>query len=184
MAIMPAALDSPTVIRSHVLVPAFALMGVALALVACDPAAAPPTPPISPGSSAAPREVNIIARDWSFQPATVDVVAGETVLLHVVNGGLTVHEAVVGDDAVQDAWEKAEAAAAVGAKPGPTPRVSLDPSVGGLRGVVGSGQRVDQLRKGPAEEPPGGLVVGCHIPGHWDRGMVVPIRFVESGAVP
>ena len=184
MAITLATLDSPTVIRSRTLAPAVALACVALALVACDPAAVPPTPPISPGSSSAPREVNIIARDWTFQPATVDVVAGETVLLHVVNGGLVTHEAVIGDDAVQDAWEEAEAAAAVGQKPGPTPTVSLDPSVGGLRIVVGSGQRVDQLWTVPAEDPSGGLVVGCHIPGHWDRGMVVPVRFVQQGAAP
>jgi uncharacterized cupredoxin-like copper-binding protein len=170
------------VIRS----PVSALLAVvALATFAgCDPAAAPPTPPISPGTSDAPREVNIIARDWSFQPATVDVVAGETVLLHVVNGGLDVHEAVIGDDAVQDAWETAEATAAVGQGPGPTPRVSLDPSVGGLRIVVGSGQRVDQVWTVPAAEPQGGLVVGCHIPGHWAGGMVVPVRFVQPGTPP
>jgi uncharacterized cupredoxin-like copper-binding protein len=184
MTITLVTLDSPTVIRSLLVVPALALVSVALALVACDPTAAPPTPPISPGSLAEPREVNIIARDWSFQPATVDVVAGETVLLHIVNGGLTVHEAVIGDDVAQDAWEAAEAAAAVGARPGPTPRVSLDPSVGGLRIVVESGQRVDQLWTVPAAEPSGGLDVGCHIPGHWDRGMVVPVRFVQPGAAP
>src|SRR6187402_3111535 len=106
-----------------------------MCLAACDPSAPPPTPPISPGTAAAPREVNVIARDWSFQPAAVDVVAGETVLLHVVNGGLDIHEAVIGDGAAQDAWEQAEAsaAAAAGQRPGPTPRVSLDPSIGGLR---------------------------------------------------
>jgi uncharacterized cupredoxin-like copper-binding protein len=184
MTITLVTLDSPTVTPSRLLAPSLVLACAAALLVACDPAAIPPTPPISPGSSAAPREVNIIARDWSFQPARVDVVAGETVLLHVVNGGLTVHEAVIGDDVAQDAWEAAEAAAAVGAKPGPTPRVSLDPSVGGLRIVVESGQRVDQLWTVPAEEPSGGLVVGCHIPGHWDRGMVVPVGFVQPGAAP
>lgn len=177
-----ATLDSPNVIRS--LACSLLAAAFAAALGACEQAAAPPTPPISPGTSAAPREVNIIARDWSFQPATVDVVAGETVLLHVVNGGLDVHEAVIGNDAVQDAWEQAEAAAAVGQAPGPTPRVSLDPSVGGLRIVVGSGQRVDQVWTVPAEEPAGALVVGCHIPGHWARGMVVPIRFVQPGTLP
>ena len=60
---------------------------------------------------------------------------GETVLLHVINGGLEVHEAVIGDAAVQDAWEVAEAATA-GAPPGPTPLVSVPPGVAGLRVVV------------------------------------------------
>ena len=157
-----------------------------MCLGACDQGAPPPTPPITPGTAAAPREVNVIARDWSFQPAAVDVVAGETVLLHVVNGGLDVHEAVIGDAAAQDAWERAEASAAAagGQRPGPTPRVSLDPSIGGLRVVVGSGQRVDTVWTVPAEAPAGGLVVGCHIPGHWAKGMVVPVRFVQHGGLP
>jgi uncharacterized cupredoxin-like copper-binding protein len=161
-----------------------AASAVVLVSAACDPGTPPPTPPISPGTATTPREVNIIARDWTFQPSVVDVVAGETVLLHVINGGLDVHEAVIGDDAAQDAWEAAEAAASVGQGPGPTPRVSLDPSVGGLRIVVGSGQRVDTLWTVPSAEPAGGLVVGCHIPGHWAKGMVVPIRFVKPGAAP
>jgi uncharacterized cupredoxin-like copper-binding protein len=161
-------------------------IAVAIAVTACDAGSPPPTPPISPGTAASPRDVNVIARDWSFQPPTVDVVAGETVLLHIVNGGLEVHEAVIGDPAAQDAWEQAEAAAAAshGLAPGPTPRVSLDPSVGGLRVVVGSGERVDELWAVPAVEPVDGLVVGCHIPGHWAKGMVVPVRFIEARASP
>ena len=74
-----------------------------------------------PGTSGAPREVNLIAKDYSFLPATLDLVPGETVLLHVINGGLEAHEAIIGDAAVQDAWEAAEART-VGAPPGPTPR--------------------------------------------------------------
>ena len=149
---------------------------LAAGLAACDAGAAPPTPPISPGTSAAPREVNIIARDWTFQPSVVDVVAGETVLLHVVNGGLDVHEVVIGDTATQDAWEVAEAAVA-GAPPGPTPVVSVPPDQAGLRIVVASGQRADALWTVPSATGPA-LIVGCHIPGHWARGMQVPVRFI------
>jgi uncharacterized cupredoxin-like copper-binding protein len=169
-------------IRPVLLLVLVAVVGAVVS--ACDPGAPPPTPPISPGTAAAPREVNIIARDWTFQPSVVDVVPGETVLLHVINGGLDVHEAVIGDDAAQAAWESAEASAGVGQAPGPTPRVSLDPSVGGLRIVVASGARVDQLWTVPAAAPAGGLVVGCHIPGHWAKGMIVPIRFVAPGGSP
>jgi uncharacterized cupredoxin-like copper-binding protein len=161
---------------------------LAAALVAgCEPGSAPATPPISPGSSAAPREVNIIARDWSFQPAVVDLVPGETVVIHVVNGGLDVHEAVFGNRAVQDAWETAEAAVA-GHPPGPTPVVSVPPDVAGVRVVVASGERVDVTWTVPtgvaADDPAEQLLVGCHIPGHWARGMVVPIRLVEAVARP
>ena len=105
-----------------------------------------------PGASGAPREVNLIAKDYSFLPDALDLAPGETVLLHVINGGLEVHEAVIGDAAVQDAWEVAEAAT-VGAPPGPTPVVSVPPDVAGLRIVVRSGERVDVVWTVPAVTP-------------------------------
>jgi uncharacterized cupredoxin-like copper-binding protein len=150
----------------------FAIL-IGLVVAGCE--AGPPgaTPAITPGTSATPREVNIIAKDWIFLPDSVDVVPGEMVVIHVVNGGLEIHEAVIGDAAVQDAWEVAEAATA-GSPPGPTPLVSVPPGVSGLRVVVASGQRMDVIWHVPASGGPG-LVVGCHIPGHWAKGMVVPI---------
>lgn len=154
---------------------------VAVSVAGCGTVAPSVTPPIVPGVSAAPREVNIIAKDYSFLPAAVDLVPGETILLHVINGGLEVHEAVIGDATVQDAWEAAEAAT-VGAPPGPTPVVSVPPGVAGLRIVVRSGERVDLVWTvpGDAVTAAGGSswIVGCHIPGHWARGMQVPIRWV------
>jgi hypothetical protein len=149
-------------------------------LVGCAAGPPPATPPITPGTSATPREVNIIAKDWVFLPDRIDLVPGETVLLHVVNGGLDLHEAVIGGAAVQDAWEAAEAAT-IGSPPGPTPTVSVPPDVAGIRVVVGSGQRVDVTWTVP-RAPGGGIVVGCHIPGHWAKGMVVPVHFVEQSA--
>lgn len=128
-----------------------------------------------PGTPASPREVNVIAREYAFSPSTVDLVPGETIVLHVVNAGLDVHEAVVGDAATQDAWEAAEAAVA-GAPPGPTPKVSVPPDVAGLRLVVRSGERADAIWVVPPDV--GSMVVGCHIPGHWARGMTVPVRVI------
>ena len=159
-----------------------AATGVILLTVGCEPGPPPATPPLSPGTVATPREVNIIAKNWRFLPDPIDLVPGETVLLHIVNGGLEIHEVVIGDRAVQDAWEAAEAAT-VGHPPGPTPAVSVAPGLGGVRVVVASGQRVDVAWTVPA--PPGdGLLVGCHIPGHWEKGMVVPVRFVGASPGP
>ena len=108
------------------------------------------TPPISPGTSASPREVNIITKDYSYLPPEVDLVPGETVLLHVINGGLEVHEVVIGDTVpVQDAWEAAEAAAA-NPPPGPTPLVSVPAACRNPdRGPVGRAGR--PALDGPAE---------------------------------
>jgi uncharacterized cupredoxin-like copper-binding protein len=151
------------------------------AVVACEPGP-DVTPTIVVGVPGSPREVNIIAKDYSFLPATLDLIPGETVLLHVINGGLDVHEAIIGDATVQDAWEVAEAATA-GAPPGPTPLVSVPPDVAGLRIFVRSGERVDIEWTVPAVEvgrAPIGLIVGCHIPGHWERGMQIPVRWIGA----
>ncbi len=155
-----------------------------LAVTALLPAACagPPasTPLPVPGTSDHPREVNLIARDYSFTPDPVDFIPGETVLIHLVNGGVVWHEAVIGDQRVQDAWEIAEAAT-VGAPPGPTPVVSVPPDVAGLRVVVASGQRVDvrwTVPRDPAEV--GRLIIGCHIPGHYALGMKAAVRIAPS----
>jgi uncharacterized cupredoxin-like copper-binding protein len=171
--------------RFHAVLVTCLFASLAATVGGCSDAGAPVTGPIVPGGSAAPRVVNIIARDYTFTPETVDLVAGETVLLHVINGGLEVHEAVIGDAAVQDAWEAAEAVTA-GRPPGPTPVVSVPPGVAGVRVVVRSGERVDLEWTVPADAATSGRswVVGCHIPGHWSRGMQVPVHWAGASGSP
>jgi hypothetical protein len=148
-------------------------------LAACGPGTPSATPPIVPGATNAPREVNIVAKDRSFLPDVVDLVPGETVRLNVINVGLEVHEVVIGDMAVQDAWEAAEAET-IGSPPGPTPVVSVPPAVAGLRIVVASGELVDQIWTVPSDVAAESWIVGCHIPGHWADGMLVPVRWVDA----
>jgi uncharacterized cupredoxin-like copper-binding protein len=159
----------------------FSAVLASTALAACSAEAPAATPPIRAGSSAVPREVNVILKDWVFVPDPVDLVPGETVVLHVVNGGLEVHELVIGDQAVQDAWEVAEAANP-DPPPGPTPAVSVAPAVAGIRIVVASGQRIDLTWTVPGQERLAGLIIGCHIPGHWAKGMRAAIRIATPGA--
>lgn len=159
----------------------WALIATFVAATACGSGAPAGTPPIVPGTSVAPRDVNVIARDYVFNPSVLDLIPGETVNLHVVNGGLDVHEAIIGDATVQDAWEQAEAAAA-NPPPGPTPAVSVPPDRAGLRIVVESGQRVDVTWTVPLTSEP--LIVGCHIPGHWEKGMHIPVRLVGATQGP
>jgi uncharacterized cupredoxin-like copper-binding protein len=164
---------------------AFARIAFLVLVAAACEAGPGETPPIAPGTAGEPREVVIVAREYSFVPAVVDLVPGETVVFQVVNGGLVVHEAVVGPLPVQDAWEAAEAPTA-SAPPGPTSRVSVPPELAGLRLVVGSGERRDATWTVPIAAPAddGGWFVGCHIPGHRAEGMVVPVRFVGRDGVP
>ncbi len=153
---------------------------IVVLVVACDAAAPIQTPPVVPGSSGLPREVNLITKDYAFLPDVLDLVPGETILLHVVNGGLATHEAVIGDRATQDAWAAAEAVTD-GAPPGPTPVVSVAPSEDGLRVVVMSGERVDVVWTVPVTTAADGpYFVGCHIPGHLERGMQIPVRWVPA----
>jgi hypothetical protein len=158
---------------------------VAMLLAACAAEAPSATPPIVPGEPSAPREVNLITKDYAFLPDALDLVPGETVLLHVINGGLEVHEAVIGDASVQDAWEVAEAAT-VGSPPGPTPVVTVPVAVAGLRIVVHSGERIDVVWDVPLTGPTDrtAWIVGCHIPGHMARGMQIPVRWVIAPPAP
>ena len=160
---------------------AFLVAVLAAAVAACGSDTTTVPPPFVPGTVAAPREVNIVARDYLFEPAPIELVPGETVLLHVLDAGLAVHEVVIGDAGVQAAWETAEAVTA-SAPPGPTPVVSVPPGSAGLRVVVRSGERVDVVWTVPTAPDP--LIVGCHIPGHWARGMQTTIRFVAPNGSP
>jgi uncharacterized cupredoxin-like copper-binding protein len=158
---------------------------LAVALGACATGSPAGTPAITPGVGGAPRDVNIVMRDYGYVPPVVDLVPGETVTLHVINGGLEMHEAILGDIESQLAWESAEAAT-IDHPPGPTPVVPEPEGFDGVRVVVGSGQRMDVTWVVPADASSGagGWFVGCHIPGHWQKGMVVPVRFVGPGGVP
>jgi uncharacterized cupredoxin-like copper-binding protein len=158
---------------------------LAAAVGACGSGGPPATPPITPGASTTPRDVNIVMREYGYVPQVVDLVPGETVVFHVLNGGLETHEAVVGDLEAQLAWEDAERAT-IDHPPGPTPFVPPPEGFDGTRIVAGSGQRLDVTWTVPADAPDaaGGWFVGCHIPGHWAKGMVVPVRFVRPGGTP
>jgi uncharacterized cupredoxin-like copper-binding protein len=155
------------------------VLGLAIQVGGC--AQAPTTtPPVTPGTPARPRDVNLIARDDVFSPPAIDVVPGETVVLHVINGGLENHEAVIGDDRVQDAWEIAEANAPP-VRPGATPAISVAPDLAGLRIVVGSGARMDVTWTVPSDpRVVSGLIVGCHVPGHYAKGMRIPVTIAVT----
>lgn len=154
-------------------------LGLALGLVllgAALAAAPAPAPRIQePGTGADPRPVNVILRDYRFDPTPLYLVRGETVRLNVINGGMVEHELALGDEAFQRAWAAANAAATPPAAFATAPPASVGPGVGGLRVVLGSGGQTVVDYVVPES---GGLQLICHLPGHEERGMVGQIATV------
>jgi uncharacterized cupredoxin-like copper-binding protein len=147
--------------------------GLAIALILILFAArGSPAPPVvieRAGTDAAPRQVNVILRDYRFLPTPIVLVRGETVRFELINGGLQPHEFVLGDVAVQQAWASAHALAT---PPGPFathPPASVAAGTAGLRVMLGSGDSTSVVYRVPHGSE---LELVCHLPGHVAEGMV------------
>ena len=148
-------------------------LGVALGLVllgAALAAAPAPVPRIDrPGTGDSPRAVNVIMREYRFDPTPLYVVPGETVRLNVFNGGMVDHELALGDDAFQRAWATANAQATPQGPFATSPPASVEPGLNGLRLVLSSG---GQTAVDFVVPQAGTLQLICHLQGHAERGMV------------
>jgi uncharacterized cupredoxin-like copper-binding protein len=130
----------------------------------------------SPGTQAAPREINVILRDYRFDPTPLYLYAGETVRLNVLNGGMLEHELVLGDAQVQQAWAQADSAAVPPAPFATAPPASVPPGTGGVRVLLGSGAAASVDYQVPANER---LELVCHLPGHVEQGMVGQVTLIS-----
>ena len=146
-------------------------LAAALVLLGARLAANPAPPPdlSRPGTQARPRAVNVILRDYAFNPTPLYLVPGETVQLNVINGGLVAHEFVLGDDEVQRAWAAANAAATPPAALASAPPASVAPSTGGVRVLLASGGSASLHYEVPSGVR---LELACHLPGHVAEGMI------------
>jgi uncharacterized cupredoxin-like copper-binding protein len=155
-------------------------LGLALVLVllgAGAPASAAPRPVITQaGTSGSPRPVNVILREYRFDPTPLYLVPGETVRLTVLNGGMVEHELALGDADFQAAWAQADAEATPLGPLATAPPASVAPGVSGLRFVLGSG---GQAVVDYAVPDAGTLQLICHLPGHAERGMVGEVVAVQ-----
>jgi len=149
-------------------------LAVGLVVLGAELAGRPAQPQqiAQPGTVDSPRDVNVIMRDYVFNPTPLYLVAGETVRFNIINGGLVEHEFVLGDAAVQAAWRDADGAATPPAPFATAAPASVPPSVGGLRVVLPSGASTSVLYNVPADD---GLALLCHLPGHVEQGMVAEV---------
>lgn len=153
-------------------------LAVGLVLLGARLAAAPaPVPDLSsPGTPDQPRSVNVILRDYAFNPTPLYLVAGETVQLELINAGLVDHELVLGDAEVQRAWALADALATPPGLLATPPPASVPPDIGGLRVVLAPGATARLRYEVPADQA---LQLMCHLPGHVERGMVGAVEVVH-----
>ena len=108
--------------------------------------------------------VDVAMNEFSFEPSTFTVKKETTVRFHFVNDGKVEHEAVIGDMNVQmehaaEMSKGGQHQEAMGKEA--TPEIELGPNKTGTLEYTFN--------------EPGQLLVGCHIPGHWDAGMKATI---------
>ncbi len=134
------------------------------------PAEPPPEVTITTaGTPEQPRAVTVIMRDFRFDPTPIVLVPGETVRFTVFNAGPEVHDFVIGDADVQQAWSAADAAATPPHLLATAPPASVPPGTGGLRVFLRSGEQTSVDYDVPDDEE---LQLLCHIPGHIEKGMI------------
>lgn len=148
-----------------------ALAGSSIALTACGadgndvggPTAA------AAGTPSDPRTVEIAMAAIKFDPPEIDVSEGETVRFIFSNEDPVRHEAVVGNEAIQEEHEDEMAdmgdmgdmgSMNVDGEDEP-PTVVVEPGTSGELVVT-----FDEA---------GATVIGCHESGHWDAGMRVDV---------
>jgi uncharacterized cupredoxin-like copper-binding protein len=114
----------------------------------------------SGGAGPATREVTVTLtiRYSRFVPSVLEVRSGTTVRFVVRNLDPIAHELIVGDEAVQDVHERGSETHH-GERPG---EVSVP---------AGSTAETTYVFDGP-----GTVLLGCHLPGHWDHGMRGTVR--------
>jgi len=129
--------------------------GIGLLLVACSPTADRRDVP-----EGTDRVVELSMAEMHFIPDTVEVRAGELVAFVVTNPNDIAHELFIGDEADQMAHHGAHAAAS-----SPDQARVQHFGYGIYLAPHGTGVVSYQF------DTPGDIMLGCHLPGHWEAGM-------------
>lgn len=114
-------------------------------------------------SSSADRVVNVTMRDIAFDPAAVEVKAGETVRFVFHNEGQIRHDAFIGDEAAQAEHEKEMREAGSNGKDGHDGGHGITVEPGDIGSLTHTFEAGDVL------------IIGCHEVGHYAAGMKVAV---------
>jgi uncharacterized cupredoxin-like copper-binding protein len=114
--------------------------------------------------------------DFSFDPATIDVEAGETITFELVNGGAIGHDFTIGDDATQDAHEVEMAEMADTEMDSEDADMDMESEDEEGHGADSNAVTVAAGEQGELTwtfaDAGETILFGCHEPGHYDAGMV------------
>ena len=120
------------------------------------------------GSAAHDDEVDLVVvvtmSEWGFELDTETVAVGSTVRFDFVNAGSIDHEAMFGTRNQQEEFAAGDHGTDHGTDHGDRHAIRLEP------GATGS-LVVDF-------DEPGEMMIGCHIPGHFDAGMLASFTVV------
>lgn len=139
---------------------ALLVLTTALALGACSA-----TPP---GASASPRIVDLTIADLAFEPATLEVGRGETVLFRIRNPYNEGHEAYFGTDEEQRLHANTHYTLPADEQSG-TDHYTLGVHIA----PFGTGELTYKFDTGDE------WVIGCHYPGHYEAGMRMVITVTD-----
>ncbi len=119
----------------------------------------------------ADRVIEITAGEFFFSPDPIQVRVGEVVTFRVTNVGKVAHDFTIGDKKVQLKHEEemAEMLAAGAMGDEEVGEEHAEPNTG----AMDPGETVEVTWRFTA---PGLLEIGCHVPGHYSAGMLVPLE--------
>lgn len=136
----------------------------------------------APGTEENPRTVEVDMVDNAFEPAEVEVAAGETVRFAFSNDGAVVHDAVIGDQAAQDDHEAEMRAAEESADE----MDEMDDMGHGSAGGEGDDEAAITVEPGEEGEithtfaaADDDVLIGCHEPGHYAAGMKLVVDIAQ-----
>jgi uncharacterized cupredoxin-like copper-binding protein len=102
--------------------------------------------------------IEIEMLEFTYEPSSIEVAAGETAVLRFINHGEVEHEAMIGDAHMQEEFAASDDHGDHGdGHHGDTMAVTVAP-----------GESVDLTVE---IDEPGTVYIGCHLPGHYDAGM-------------
>ncbi len=105
------------------------------------------------------RTIEVVMKEFAYEPASVDVKAGETVKFVFRNEGRIVHESFIGDEAAQLAHEQE------------MQEGQKDHGDHAIKVLPGETGTLTHTFEKAGET----LIIGCHEVGHWPAGMKMTV---------